>query len=230
MPAYPDGGGRRRARWGILAVFVVAVAVLALSGLLFVESMFSPVTRTDSTTTREGTPSPSATPAAARVNAALGAASPTPSPRATSAAPAGSPKASPGPAGTGVAADEAAVLSLVNQQRAKAGCPALARDSRLAGAARAHSADMAAHGYFDHTTPAGVTAAQRITNAGYRWSSMGENIAEGQRTPADVMNAWMNSPGHRANILNCGFRNIGVGLAYDAKHTPIWTQDFAAPL
>ena len=44
------------------------------------------------------------------------------------------------------------------------------------------------------------------------------------------MNAWMNSPGHRANILNCGFRNIGVGLAYDSKHTPYWTQDFATPL
>ncbi len=122
------------------------------------------------------------------------------------------------------------MLTLVNQQRAKAGCPALTRDSRLATAARAHSADMAAHGYFDHTTPSGVSAAQRITNAGYRWSSMGENIAEGQRTPADVMAAWMNSAGHRANILNCGYRNIGVGLAYDSHHTPFWTQDFAAPL
>jgi uncharacterized protein YkwD len=56
------------------------------------------------------------------------------------------------------------------------------------------------------------------------------DIAEGQRTPADVMTTWMNSSGHRANILDCGFRNIGVGLAYDSKHTPYWTQDFGTPL
>jgi uncharacterized protein YkwD len=53
----------------------------------------------------------------------------------------------------------------------------------------------------------------------------GENIASGQRNPADVMKAWMNSPGHRANILRCGYRNIGVGVAFRGS-TPIWTQDF----
>ncbi|HKS97891.1 MAG TPA: CAP domain-containing protein, partial [Rugosimonospora sp.] len=76
----------------------------------------------------------------------------------------------------------------------------------------------------------GVGAAQRVTKAGYRWSIMGENIAEGQRTAADVTQAWMNSADHRTNILNCAFRNLGVGLAYDAHNTPFWTQDFAAPL
>ncbi|MEN3308520.1 MAG: hypothetical protein V7603_4722 [Micromonosporaceae bacterium] len=219
-------------------MFVAVAGLLALSGALFVVSMFAPVTRTDSVNAQDlapnsrlasGTPGTSPAGAAPAASAtAPGAASRSPAAPRTSR-PGTAPKASPSPPGTGVTADEAAVLTLVNQQRAKAGCAALTRDSRLASAARAHSADMAARGYFDHTTPSGVTAAQRVSNAGYRWSSMGENIAAGQRTPADVMQAWMNSSGHRANILNCGFRNIGVGLAYDSRHTPYWTQDFASP-
>jgi uncharacterized protein YkwD len=128
-----------------------------------------------------------------------------------------------------VAAYEAQVLVLVNQERANAGCPALTADTRLADAARGHSADMAARNYFDHTTPEGVTFSTRITNAGYVWSGAAENIASGQRDPAAVMKAWMNSPGHRANILNCSYRNLGVGLAYSANKTPYWTQDFGTP-
>jgi uncharacterized protein YkwD len=124
---------------------------------------------------------------------------------------------------------EAQVVTLVNQERAKAGCPALTVDSRLTAAARGHSQDMAQRNYFDHNTPEGVTPWTRITNAGYHFSTAAENIAEGQTTPASVMDAWMNSPGHRANILNCALRNIGVGLAYNAKHTPYWTQDFGTP-
>jgi uncharacterized protein YkwD len=124
---------------------------------------------------------------------------------------------------------EAQVVTLVNQERAKAGCAALTADSRLTAAARGHSQDMAQRNYFDHNTPDGVTPWTRITNAGYRFSSAAENIAEGQPTPAAVMDAWMNSSGHRANILNCNLRNIGVGLAYNAKHTPYWTQDFGTP-
>ena len=89
---------------------------------------------------------------------------------------------------------------------------------------------MVARQYFDHTTPDGVSFSTRISDTGYRWSAAAENIAEGQATPAVVMQAWMTSAGHRANILNCGYRDIGVGLAYDASHTPLWTQDFASPL
>ena len=88
----------------------------------------------------------------------------------------------------------------------------------------------AARGYFSHTTPEGVDFATRITKAGYRWSGAGENIAKGQRTPADVMTSWMNSAGHKANILNCGFKNLGVGVAADASGALVWTQDFASPL
>jgi uncharacterized protein YkwD len=124
---------------------------------------------------------------------------------------------------------EAAVLTLVNQERAKAGCQPLTADSRLATAARLHSEDMAARNFFNHTNPDGVTFDQRITKAGYKWSGAAENIAKGQTTPASVMDSWMNSPGHRANILNCGFKNIGIGVAYQNR-TPIWTQDFGSPL
>jgi uncharacterized protein YkwD len=88
---------------------------------------------------------------------------------------------------------------------------------------------MAKNNYFSHTSLDGTQFADRISRAGYQWRGAGENIAKGQRTPADVMNAWMNSSGHRANILNCGFRDLGVGLAYDAKKTPLWTQDFGTP-
>lgn len=144
--------------------------------------------------------------------------------------------ASPTPAATrstakpaGNTSYEDQVVTLVNQERAKAGCTALTVDSRLVTAARGHSQDMAIRNYFDHNTPEGVTPWTRITNAGYTFSSAAENIAAGQATPASVMDAWMNSAGHRANILNCNLRNIGVGLAYNAKHTPYWTQDFGTP-
>ncbi len=136
----------------------------------------------------------------------------------------------PAPKPTGDAALEAAVFDLVNQERAKAGCQSLTVDTRLTAAAREHSADMAKRDYFDHNTPEGVTVATRVTNAGYKWSSVGENIAKGQKDAASVMQSWMNSPGHRANILNCGYRDIGIGVATDSKRTKIWTQDFASPL
>jgi uncharacterized protein YkwD len=149
---------------------------------------------------------------------------PTPTPARTT------PAAKPPPEPTGLTPAEAEVFMLVNAERAKVGCAPLTVDSRLVTAARRHSADMAARDYFDHTTPDGVNFATRITEAGYRWSMAGENIAKGQQTPASVMRAWMNSPGHRANILNCKYRNIGVGLAYSPRHDPVWTQDFATPL
>ncbi len=163
----------------------------------------------------------------------LGANPPSAPPAPPSSAPAGAPplparSAPPKPAGDTTA--EGAVLTLVNQERAKAGCQPLTSDSRLVTAARQHSQDMADRNYFDHTTPDGVAFDKRITNAGYRWSNAGENIAKGQKDAAAVMQAWMNSPGHRANILNCKFKNIGVGLAYDSKRTPYWTQDFGTLL
>jgi uncharacterized protein YkwD len=145
-------------------------------------------------------------------------------PSATKAKPTQRPPTVP-PAAAGPTAE---VLRLVNVERARAGCRALTVDSRLARAANAHSADMAANNYFSHTGRNGSSVATRVEAAGYSWSRVGENIAKGQPTPAAVMQAWMNSSGHRANILNCNFRNIGIGLAY-AGRSPVWTQDFATP-
>ncbi|MEW2162642.1 sigma-70 family RNA polymerase sigma factor [Streptomyces sp. NPDC007084] len=147
---------------------------------------------------------------------------------ATSAPPAPAasavPRAQPAPAGT---VDQ--VVALVNQERAAAGCGPVTEDPELEEAALNHSADMAARDFFDHSNPDGEDPGERITAAGYRWSTYGENIARGQQTPAAVMDSWMNSPGHRANILNCSFKNIGVGV-HKGSGGPWWTQDFGAKL
>ncbi|MFJ8631942.1 sigma-70 family RNA polymerase sigma factor [Streptomyces sp. NPDC093568] len=121
------------------------------------------------------------------------------------------------------------VVALVNKERANAGCGPLAEDALLNKAAQGHSEDMAARDFFDHTNPDGADPGQRITAAGYRWSTYGENIAMGQQTPESVMESWMNSPGHRANILNCSFKDIGVGI-HDGAGGPWWTQAFGAKL
>jgi uncharacterized protein YkwD len=153
-------------------------------------------------------------------------------PTTTPSAPAGtqSPTTAPAPAPTGSSStQEAAVVDLVNVERAKAGCAALRNDSRLATAARGHSTDMATRNYFSHDTPEGVSFATRITNAGYQWSGAAENIAAGQSDATSVMNSWMNSSGHRANILNCGYKDLGVGLAAASGGKLYWTQDFGSP-
>ncbi|MFC9294253.1 CAP domain-containing protein [Streptomyces sp. NPDC057011] len=126
------------------------------------------------------------------------------------------------PAPTGAAAE---VLALVNQERAAAGCPALTVNAKLTKAAQDHSADMAAHNTMSHTGSDGSDPGQRITRAGYAWQTYGENVAYGYSTAAKVMEGWMNSPGHRANILNCSFKEIGIGLAQPGQY---WTQDFGA--
>lgn len=115
------------------------------------------------------------------------------------------------------------VLALVNAERsAKPGCDPLVVDERLATAAQGHSDDMAANDYFSHISLDGTTPEQRATDAGFT-SFGGENIAMGQRSPEDVMAAWMGSDDHRDNILNCDFTVIGVGLNDDGWY---WTQMF----
>ncbi|HEX5408022.1 MAG TPA: CAP domain-containing protein [Pseudonocardiaceae bacterium] len=114
------------------------------------------------------------------------------------------------------------VFALVNQARATAGCKALTENADLDKAAQGHSDDMSTNNYFSHTTPAGVTFDKREIAAGYA-SPGGENIAAGQTSAQQVMTDWMNSSGHRANILNCQFTAIGIGLATKGWY---WTQDF----
>ncbi|WP_034275697.1 CAP domain-containing protein [Haloechinothrix halophila] len=114
------------------------------------------------------------------------------------------------------------VVRLVNEVRADHGCDAVTVDERIERAASKHSTDMAERNYFSHDTPEGVGFAERIEDEGY--SSPGaENIAKGYRTAEDVMDGWMNSDGHRANILNCDLNTIGIGLDTNGW---LWTQDF----
>lgn len=121
-------------------------------------------------------------------------------------------------------AAEAAVLNLVNEERALVGCSPLKASTDLADLARAHSKDMAARGFFDHTNPDGQNPWDRAAAAGV--SNLGaENIARGQADAGAVMNAWMESEGHRANILNCDFTTVGVGV-YMRDGGPWWTQNF----
>jgi uncharacterized protein YkwD len=120
---------------------------------------------------------------------------------------------------------EAEVIRLTNVERSKAGCAALTTDARLTNAARLHSQDMVTKNFFSHTGSNGSTFVTREQAAGYP-SPSAENIAWGQRTPADVMNAWMNSAGHKANILGCGSHAVGVGVVLTAGGVPYWTQDF----
>ena len=114
---------------------------------------------------------------------------------------------------------------LTNKQRALHGCQALRLDARLTTAARGHSAYMAAGGAFSHIGRGGSTFDARIKAAGYP-APGGENIAYGYRSGLDVMKAWLASPGHRANLLNCSFKTIGVGAVYAKSGTPYFTQEF----
>ena len=122
------------------------------------------------------------------------------------------------------AAASAEVLKLVNVERSKVGCSPVAANSALSDLASAFSEDMAARGFFDHTDPSGASPWDRAAKAGIT-SLGGENIARGQADAAAVMDAWMNSPGHRANILNCDFKTLGVGV-HMGSGGPWWTQDF----
>lgn len=115
------------------------------------------------------------------------------------------------------------VVDLVNSERAKAGCSPLKVNAKLTEAAQAHSEDMAEHSDMSHTGSDGSSPDDRIEKAGYSWSTYGENVAYGYSSAKSVMEGWMNSSGHKANILNCDFKEIGVGRAQPGNY---WTQDF----
>ncbi|MEU9077148.1 CAP domain-containing protein [Kitasatospora sp. NPDC048538] len=179
------------------------------------------------TATATATTSPTATTKPSPTATAKSTGTPTGTPRSGGSAAAST--AAPAPVGGGASPSYAQqVVDLVNAERAKAGCGPVTAESRLASAAQSHSDDMANRNYFDHASPEGYHADHRIEAVGYRWSTWGENIARGQQDPAAVMDAWMNSPGHRANILNCAFKQLGVGVR-TGSGGPWWTQVFAAP-
>ncbi|WP_326596322.1 CAP domain-containing protein [Streptomyces sp. NBC_01803] len=135
-----------------------------------------------------------------------------------------SPDDAPAPSTDPEQAAAEAVLALVNEERTAAGCQALTLDPALSGLAAGFSLDMAERDFFSHVDPDGRdpwdrAAASDVTNLG------GENIAWGQPNPEAVMDAWMTSEGHRANILNCSFTTLGIGVHID-EGGPWWTQEF----
>ena len=121
---------------------------------------------------------------------------------------------------------EAEVLRLVNEQRANYGLSALSYSTQLEAVAYAHSKDMAQNNYFSHTNLSGQSPFDRMKAAGISYRSAAENIAAGQKTPQEVVNAWMNSSGHRANILNSSVTKMGVGIYSGGSYGVYWTQLF----
>lgn len=146
----------------------------------------------------------------------------------TAAKPAATQQAAPSSttASSSVSSYEQKVVELVNVERQKAGLSSLTLDSAISNIARMKSTDMATNNYFAHQSPTYGSAGEMLTKYGIKWSAWGENIASGQRTPQEVVTAWMNSPGHKANIMSTNFSKIGVGYAVNSNGTPYWTQMF----
>jgi uncharacterized protein YkwD len=177
----------------------------------------TPTTRSPRRPSRSRTPTPRATPTTPRPTATR-TPTPTRTPKPELPAPAPAPPTPTAPS----AADR--VLELVNAERAKAGCAPLREEPLLAAAALKHSTDMAERDYFDHISPEGETPWDRARAEGYDQPAA-ENIARGQATPEEVVEAWMNSADHRANILNCDYKAMGLGVFY-GDGGPWWTQMF----
>ncbi|MEU6995995.1 sigma-70 family RNA polymerase sigma factor [Streptomyces sp. NPDC046465] len=246
-----DRARRRRRTAGaaaaVLALGIGGTAVHLLTGPETDESAPStaaaPASPTLTPASKKPSPSRSASPSAkpspsksksGKAKSGKAKKKPKPSPSHSSAKPGPKPKPKPtseasGPAPSKPSGTAEQVVALVNTERAKAGCGPVRSNGKLATAATKHSADMAARDYFDHTSPDGKDPGDRITAAGYRWSTYGENIARGQQSPASVMDSWMNSAGHRANILNCDFKELGVGI-HNGSGGPWWTQAFGTAL
>ncbi|GAB3140217.1 CAP domain-containing protein [Amycolatopsis stemonae] len=169
---------------------------------------------------RTTTPPTTGAPAPATSSAAPAPSTTSESPQPTTSEAA--PPPSTKPAARVAPSTAAQVIDLVNDERAKAGCAPLSEEPHLTTAAQDYSDDMSAQNFFSHTSLDGTTFDQRIKNAGYSKPGA-ENIAKGQTSAAQVMDAWMNSEGHRANILNCSLTKIGVGVTTKGWY---WVQDF----
>jgi uncharacterized protein YkwD len=131
------------------------------------------------------------------------------------------------------------VLDLINAERAQHGCGPLTANPQLNQAALRQSEAMARQHFFDHKDPDGTTPGQRVRDTGYIFQMMGENIEAGTDTAEEAVRVWMNSPGHRANILTCAYKETGIALVDAQDDLPVkgwpvgyefyWTQEFALP-
>ena len=142
---------------------------------------------------------------------------------ATTAAPATQPATTAAPTGGGDASIVQQILNRTNSERAAADCNPLVIYPQLASTAQAHTQDQANNNTMSHTGSNGSSPGERAAAAGYPSRFVGENVAYGYRTAEQVMNGWMNSSGHRANILRCGYKNIGIGYVSQGNY---WTQLF----
>jgi uncharacterized protein YkwD len=126
----------------------------------------------------------------------------------------------------------AAVVDLTNVERTRGGLAALASNARLMQAAQLHAEQMAQAGRLDHLLPNAPypRPEDRLAAASYRWQAYAENVAMGQRTAAEVVNGWMQSSGHRANIMNPTYTEMGAGYARDSNGRSYWVQVFGKPL
>jgi uncharacterized protein YkwD len=126
----------------------------------------------------------------------------------------------------------AAVVELTNGERTRAGLAALASNASLMRAAQIHAEQMAQFGRLDHVLPDATypRPEHRLAAVSYRWQAYAENVAFGQRTAAEAVNGWMQSPGHRANMLNPAYTEMGAGYARDPSGRPYWVQVFGKPI
>ncbi|MFC5604843.1 S-layer homology domain-containing protein [Sporosarcina koreensis] len=118
-------------------------------------------------------------------------------------------------------------IDLVNKERTGKGVKALSHDLELSKIAQIKAEDMAKHGYFDHTSPTHGTVGEMLATFNYTWTSYGENIAKGYRTPKEAVNGWIKSPGHYKNMMNTTFTNIGSGYATTSDGTTYWVHLFS---
>jgi len=222
--SFQDDGSISQAQAGN----ATSVSPTAGSDLTPQERTSAPASRGDARSSAPVTAPAASTPAAPVPATPSARPSTAPSSSATTTTTAPSPSATPSASESQAApadtSPEGQVLTLVNVERAKIGCTPLILDQPLAKLAEDFSKDMAQRDFFDHTDPDGDDPWERAKLAGIS-NLGGENIARGQADAAAVMVAWMNSPGHRANILNCDFKTLGVG-AYFGASGPWWTQDF----
>jgi uncharacterized protein YkwD len=218
IAAFVSGGFAARSVWTAAQQHAPSPATSPARDFAVVPSPEGDAIRPPADTKPSSRPRPhrSATPTAKRT-APKHSATPRPTRSTAAAAPAKS-------GGSTAAAAESAAVRLTNAERAAHGCSALHVDTRLRTAARRHSADMRARGYFDHNAPDGTDPWERIKAAGYTTPGA-ENIAKGYASAEAVVKGWMNSSGHRANILNCSLKAVGIGVEY-GPGGPWWTQDF----
>jgi uncharacterized protein YkwD len=205
----------RRLRPALLALSAVVGVALAGGGTLLAENRPADRHRADAAVTPPPTPQPAPTTAPATTTTTPAPPVTTTTTTTSSVAPTTTTSVAPPSL-----ADQ--VLALVNQARADAGCGPLTVHAALVTAAQGHADDMATHDYFSHESQDGRTFVDRALAAGYP-DPGAENIAKGQADAASVMAAWLDSPPHRANILNCELTTLGLGLNTDGMY---WVQLF----